>query len=111
MAFDGTLALVTGEYLTPSEGPYAGQLGPWHHIVSAIGIDPRSTFMKLVFLVYGLAWLAVIVAFIRRRPRSWAAMLLAALGSSWNLFFGTMTSVVLVALLLIPGVRRAHQMR
>ena len=29
LAFDGGHALVTGDYVTPNEGPYAGQLGPW----------------------------------------------------------------------------------
>ena len=41
MAFDGAHALVTGDYVTPSTGSYAGQLGPWADVVSAAGIGPR----------------------------------------------------------------------
>ena len=57
MAFDGIRALVVGDYVTPRSGSYAGQLGPWARLVSAVGIGPRSTLMKAVFAVYGLAWL------------------------------------------------------
>lgn len=49
MAFDGVRALATGDYVTPSSGPYAGQLGPWSQVVSAVGIPPRSTAMKAIF--------------------------------------------------------------
>jgi len=54
MLFDGLRALVTGDYTMPSSGPYAGQLGPWTYIISAVGLDQRSTFMKLAFPLIGL---------------------------------------------------------
>src|SRR5437016_6098140 len=59
MSFDGIRALVAGDYLTPSAGPYAGQLGPWSKLVSYAGLDPRSTLMKAIFVVVGLATLLV----------------------------------------------------
>lgn len=105
-AFDGARALLVGDYVTPGSGPYAGQLGPWAGLVQAVGIEPRSTLMKLVFLGYGVAWLAVIGAFVARRAWAWKAMLIAAIGSLWYLPFGTLLGLVQIALLLTPTVRR-----
>lgn len=65
MVFDGVHALTRGDYVTPMTGEYAGQLGPWAGIVTAVGVDPRSVPMKWLFVVYGVAWLAIIVAFVR----------------------------------------------
>lgn len=42
MLFDGIHALTIGNYVTPSDGEYAGQLGPWAGLVSSVGIDPNS---------------------------------------------------------------------
>lgn len=101
MAFDGAHALVAGDYVTPNSGPNAGQLGPWQHVVSAIGIAPRSALMKTIFVVYGLAWLAIIIAYVREASWSNAGMLLAAVGSLWYLAVGTITSVIIIALKLL----------
>ena len=49
MTFDGLRALVVGDYVTPKTGEWAGQLGPWSRLVSAVGIEPRSTLMKCIF--------------------------------------------------------------
>lgn len=104
-AFDGGRALLVGDYVTPASGPYAGQLGPWAGLVEAVGIAPRSTAMKVIFLAYGAAWLAVIGAFVARREWAWKAMLIAAVGSLWYLPFGTLLGVVQITLLLTPPVR------
>jgi len=53
LAFDGAHAILTGDYVTPSTGPHAGQLGPWAALARAIGVDPRSTGMNAFFLAYG----------------------------------------------------------
>ena len=98
---DGIVALVSGDYVTPRSGQYAGQLGPWAKVASAVGIDPRSTTMKLIFVVYGLLWLAVIAGFIMKADWSWWAMLLGALFSLWYLPFGTLLGVVQIVLLFI----------
>lgn len=105
--FDGGRALVVGDYVTPSSGEHAGQLGPWSGIVVAVGIEPRSASMKLIFVVYGLAWLGVIGAFLAGRSWAWTAMLAAAIGSLWYLPFGTLLGVVQVVLLLLPVARDA----
>lgn len=108
MVFDGARALLVGDYLTPKSGPYAGQLGPWHHLATAVGIEPRSTLMKSIFLAYGVVWLPLTVCFALGYRWAWWAMLTAAIGSAWNLFFGTMTSLVIVILLLLPPLRPAY---
>lgn len=106
MAFDGTRALVVGDYVTPAEGEYAGQLGPWADLVSKVGIEPRSTLMKSIFAVYGGLWLAIIVAFALRASGAWWGMAVAAAGSLWYLPFGTLLGVIQLVLLCLPSVRR-----
>ena len=105
MLVDGSHALVRGDYITPKSGAYAGRLGPWAALVRAVGIEPRSSVMKWIFVGYGLVWLAIVVAFLAEAPWGWAAMLAAAIGSLWYLVVGSATSAVVVILLLLPGVR------
>ncbi len=100
MAFDGTRALLAGDYMRPQSGEYAGQLGPWAKLVRKIGIDPESTLMKLIFAIYGFAWVAVIVCFALKKPWAWSAMMICAAASLWYLWIGTMSSVLQIILLL-----------
>jgi hypothetical protein len=101
MVFDGARALLIGDYVTPRTGPYAGQLGAWSRVVSAVGIAPRSTLMKSIFTAYGALWLAAIAAFLLGRAWGWTAMLLAAVGALWYLPVGTALSVVQIGVLLV----------
>lgn len=101
MAFDGTRALIVGDYVTPSSGEYAGQLGPWASLVWIAGIEPRSTLMKTIFVVYGVFWLIVISFFAQKQRWAWIAMLIAAAGSLWYLPFGTVSSMIQIALLVV----------
>ena len=105
-AFDGGRALLMGDYVTPTSGPYAGQLGPWAEVVSAVGLEPRSTLMKSIHLALGLAWLGVVICFALKLPRAWWGMLLCAVPGLWYLPFGTLLSIFQIALLLLPPVRR-----
>ena len=100
MAYDGGRALAVGDYVTPSSGPYAGQLGPWSKLVAQVGIEPRSTLMKSIFLGTGVVWLGVLVAYVLRRRRAGVAMLLMAGATLWYLPFGTLSSAVQIGLLL-----------
>lgn len=100
MAFDGGRALVVGEYVTPAQGPHAGELGPWKLVVAAVGIDPRSTLMKSIFLVYGLAWVGVIALFLLGARPAPVLMIVFAAGSLWYLPFGTLLGVIQVTLLM-----------
>ena len=105
MVVDGTRALTKGDFFTPSSGEHKGELGPWARVVRTIGIEPRSTAMKTFFVVYGLIWLVVIVAFAREQTWSWPAMLVLALGSLWYLTVGTVVSALVAILLFIPSMR------
>lgn len=104
-AFDGALALVTGDYVTPSSGPHAGELGPWSRVVARVGVEPHSTTMKVIFLTYGLAWIGVIWAFVAGRSWARTGMLIAAIGSLWYLPFGTLLGLVQISLLVLPAAR------
>jgi len=106
MALDGIRALIVGDYITPGRGRFAGQIGPWSAVVSAIGIAPRSTLMKGIFAAYGLAWLAVIVAYLAGARWAWRAMLLAAVFSLWYLPLGTLFSLLVIGLLVMERRQR-----
>lgn len=101
MAVDGVRALWVGDYFTPTSGRYAGRLGPWSHVVSAVGIEPRSTVMKALFAGYGTAWLVVVALFLRGESWAWWGMLVAAVGSLWYLPVGTLLGVLQIVLLLV----------
>jgi hypothetical protein len=100
MTFDGTRALMVGDYVTPSSGAHAGELGPWNHLVKAVGIPPRSTVMKLIFVAYGLAWLIISIAFAFHEPWAWRAMVIAAFATLWYLPVGTVFGVLQIMALI-----------
>ena len=101
MLFDGSRAFIVGDYITPKSGEYAGQLGPWSNLVKAIGIEPRSTLMKLIFVGYGLSALTVMVCFVL--GFTWARMALMVVCILGLLFLpiGTITNLITMILLLI----------
>ncbi|RMF76721.1 MAG: hypothetical protein D6744_12065 [Planctomycetota bacterium] len=106
LVFDGVHALITGDYVTPSDGPHAGQLGPWSHLVSAIGVEPRSTAMKVFHVAFGGAWLAAMTCFVAGVHGSWRAMLAFAVLAAWYLPIGAILGVVQVILLLRAPLRK-----
>ena len=101
MLFDGSRALILGDYVTPQTGEYAGQLGPWANLVHVIGIDPRSVWMKLIFITQGLATLVVVVSYILNKPWARTALLIAMLLGLWYLPFGTLINLLALILLLL----------
>lgn len=105
LAFDGSRALLVGDYITPHSGRFAGQLGPWSKLVSAVGIEPRSTLMKSIHAVIGAAWLVMIIAFILGAGWAWWGMLGCAIAALWYAPVGTVLSVVQIILLLWPSLR------
>ena len=106
MTFDGARALIVGDYVTPSSGEHAGQLGPWTKVVQAVGIEPRSLLMKAIFVIYGVAWLVILLCYVLDVPWARWAMLLAAAGSLWYLWTGTISSTVQIALLLLLAAQK-----
>lgn len=105
-AFDGARTLVLGDYVTPTAGPHAGQLGPWADVVSAVGIEPRSTLMKVVHLGIGGAWLGTVIGFVYRPGHFWLGMVAFATFTLWYLPVGTLLSAVQLGLLFHPDLRR-----
>jgi len=101
MLFDGTRALVVGDYVTPKTGNYAGQLGPWAGLVKAIGIEPRSMLMKSIFVVYGFAALAIAVCFIIGLPWARTALIAICVLGLWYLPVGTVTNLIVLVFLLL----------
>ena len=110
LAFDGLHAFARGDYVTPRSGAHAGRLGPWAQVVSAVGIEPRSTPMKSVHVVLGAAWLVAAAGFLLHASWSWRALFLCAIASLWYLPFGTMMSLAALVLLTRRPLRaeRSH---
>lgn len=103
--FDGTRALRKGDYLTAKSGPRAGQLGPWSHVINAVGLDPRSTAVKVLHVLLGLFWLFGLALFLARPALGWWLLAGTAAASLWYLPLGTLLSLVELALLLTPLAR------
>ena len=101
MTFDGTRALLVGDYVTPRTGPHAGELGPWHYVVERVGITPRSTAMKLIFVAFGISWLVIGAALVLQLAWAPTAALVAAILTMWYLPVGTVSSVIQIVLLLL----------
>jgi len=101
MVFDGTRALVIGDYITPSTGEYAGQLGPWANLVKAIGIGPRSTFMKLAFIIDGLVSLTALAGFALKLSWGQPALIVLSILGLWYLPIGTFANILVLILLLM----------
>ena len=107
MIFDGSRALLKGDYITPRSGPRSGQLGPWARIVSAVGISPRSTLMKWIFVVLGIVYLGMAVAFLLGAPWANVGLILVAVLGLWYLPFGTLINILVILLVLLSGMRGA----
>jgi len=105
LVFDGTRALRVGDYITPTSGPRAGQLGPWSRVVAALGFNPRSAFIKWLHVALGLTWLLAAVLFLLRPSAGWWALLGVGIASLWYLPLGTLLSIVVLALLSSPPLR------
>ena len=106
MTLDGTRALIKGDYIRPASGEYAGQLGPWSKLVEKIGIDPMSTTMKTIFVLFGLTGLIITIAFALGKPWAWKAMLIFNICTLWNLFMGTFSSILQLILLVVLRILR-----
>jgi hypothetical protein len=105
LAFDGARAWVTGNYTTAKTGPYAGQLGLWSRVVSALGMDPRSQLIKGLHVGLGLWWLLAMIAFALQPVLGWWALLASSILTLWYLPFGTVLSVIELCLLFLPQIR------
>jgi hypothetical protein len=94
LTFDGTRAFLMGDYVTPSSGDHAGQLGPWSRVVAAVGLDPRSACVKGLHVVLGLGWLAAGGCLAAGVPWAREILIGCAVASLWYLPIGTVIAVV-----------------
>lgn len=101
MAFDGSRGLIIGDYTRPESGEYAGRLGPWSDVVSAVGINPESTFMKTTFLLWGIFGLIIAVSYAMEVRSSAKVLLVLSILTTWYLVPGTVLSLLQFVLLLI----------
>ena len=106
LTFDGARALTVGDYVTPSSGPRAGQLGPWSRVVSAVGFEPRSTPIKIVHVSLGILWLVGILTLLLRPEIGWWVVLCCGIATVWYLPVGTAVSIVVLVLLFTPQLRQ-----
>ena len=105
LVFDGSHALVSGDYVTARSGDHAGELGPWAKVVSAIGVDPRSTGMKCAHLLLGVLWLTSLLVFLVQPAAGRLALAGCSCLSLWYLPLGTLLGLVELWLLLTPALR------
>lgn len=101
MLFDGLRALTIGDYVTSTTGEYAGQLGPWSNLVQGFGIEPRSTLMKVVFVLYGLSALAILAYYLLLYRWGRAALVVICFLGLWYLPFGTIANLIVLFLLML----------
>ncbi len=99
LCVDGVRALFFGDYLTPTSGPYAGQLGPWSHLVSAVGLSPRGTPIKCLHVALGAGWLIAALRLGRRQGRR--LTLWCSVATLWYLPVGTAVSIFTLVCLLM----------
>lgn len=103
--FDGSRALVVGDYLTPREGAHAGQLGLWSRVVTVLGFEPRSTWIKSLHVVLGAAWIGSALEFRVSPAAGWWMVFACAVSSLWYLPAGTVLSLIVIVVLCVNSVR------
>ena len=99
MTFDGSRAIISGDYITPKSGPSAGQLGPWATVLRSIGVEPRSTAVKVLHILLGLLWLAAGLCQFRNPALGRTLLFVSASASLWYLPVGTALSLIELILL------------
>jgi hypothetical protein len=106
LLLDGIHAFATGNYITPSSGAYAGQLGPWAWALSAMQIDPHGTPAKIAFVLLGAIWLVHTRNIVARKVIRPATILLCIM-TLWYLPFGTIVATLECLMEFVPPLHRA----
>lgn len=102
MLFDGSHRLLTGDYVR-----LKGRLGPWADLVVETGIDPMS--LGAFFVVLGLGWTIGGIGLLLGRHWAWSWSFVFAVGTLWFLPIGTVISLSILILLVLPGTRAAFR--
>ena len=97
MLVDGARRLLVGDYVRIN-----GQLGPWTHAVSAVGLDPMSRAVAFIFLACGLARLIATIGYLARASWGWHTLLATSIAILWYLPIGTAAAVLTIVLLFVP---------
>lgn len=103
MLYDGSRALLRGDYVTPRSGPRAGQLGPWAAVLQAVGIQPRSTPVKWTFVLLGGVYLLMGGLYLAGVSWAKAGLIAVAALGLWYLPFGTLLSILVILLTILSG--------
>jgi hypothetical protein len=106
MLFDGSRALIVGDYVTEPTGEYAGQLGPWANLLQGFGIEPRSTLMKSIIVLYGLLALATLWCYWAGYPWAGSALMIVCFLGLWYLPFGTVANLIVLFLMMMAKRRQ-----
>ena len=91
--FDGIHVLVKGKYFGPPEP------GPWSSAVKFIGLNPF--FLGVPFIILGIIWFISSYGIFNHQTWGSLSALVAAIMSIWYLPFGTVISVLVLALLWV----------
>ena len=100
MLFDGARRLLVGDYVRIN-----GQLGPWRHLFSAIGVNPMARGVAAVFIARGLIRLLATLDLLAGASWGWLAMLISSIMILWYLPIGTVTAILTIVILLLPWTR------
>ena len=71
--------------------------------MSAVGIPPESTGMKVGFVVLGVLWLVLAAGLAAGAGWAWPAGIALAIGTLWYLVPGTVISGLVLVLLLVTA--------
>jgi hypothetical protein len=107
LLYDGAFALITGSYTTPASGAYAGQLGPWSHLLITVGINPLSLAIKLLHILLGASWMLFGILFLLKPCLGRLPLLATAILSLWYAPFGTVIGLFVAIILLYTQKRSA----
>ena len=98
----------TSAFFQSDGGEYTGQLGPWAGFVKTIGIEPRSTLMKTVFVAYGLSALTAATGFGLDQPSGRNLLIVISILGLWYLPVGTAANMTALILLFLTGGKHAR---
>lgn len=103
MTFDGTRALATGQYVTPTSGDYKGQLWPWAQLLSKVRIEPLWPAVRFLIALFGIALVSAAVAYSQGQVWAWTALvILSAVGLFYFPFGTAIHSILLIILWITP---------
>lgn len=101
MFADGLRALVLEDYVTPASGAHAGELGPWADVLRAARLEPRSTAIKTIFVLYGISSFIAVTGFATDQTWGRNFLIVMAVLGLWYLPIGTGTNMIALILLFL----------